>query len=119
MKFVPYWLDTAPPFTAGREGPPPARADVVVVGGGLNAVSAALALARRGADTVLVESMGHNGHGVQMSTYMGQRMAEVMAGRPEANVWEGLDRPTIPGDFALGWGLPLVGAYYRLQGIQC
>lgn len=65
----------------------------------------------------LFYSMGHNGHGVQMSTYMGQRMAEVMAGRPEANVWEGLDWPTIPGRFALRWGLPLVGAYYRLQDI--
>ena len=65
----------------------------------------------------VIYSMGHNGHGVQMSTWMGQRMAEVMAVRPEANVWEGLDWPAIPGHFALGWGLPLVGAYYRLQDI--
>jgi len=49
---------------------------------------------------------------------MGQRMAQVMAGRPEANVWDdGLDWPAIPGHFAPGWGLPLVGAYYRLQDI--
>ena len=65
----------------------------------------------------LFYSMGHNGHGVQMSTYMGQRMAEVMDGKPEANVWDGLDWPAIPGHFALNWGLPLVGAYYRLQDI--
>ena len=65
----------------------------------------------------LFYSMGHNGHGVQMSTYMGQRMAEVMAGRPDANVWNGLNWPAIPAHFALGWGLPLVGAYYRLQDI--
>ena len=34
-----------------------------------------------------------------------------------SDVWEGLDWPAIPGHFALGWGLPLVGAYYRLQDI--
>ena len=42
MKSVPCWLDTVPPFTGEREGPVPARADAVVVGGGLNGVSAAL-----------------------------------------------------------------------------
>ena len=65
----------------------------------------------------LFYSLGYNGHGVQMSTYMGQCMAEVMAGRPDANLWQGLDWPAIPGHFALGWGLPLVGAYYRLQDL--
>jgi len=29
----------------------------------------------------------------------------------------GLDWPAFPGHFALAWGLPLVGAYYRLQDI--
>ena len=61
--------------------------------------------------------MGHDGHGAQMSTCMGQRMPEVMAGRPEAKVRDGLDRPAIPGRFALRWGLPLVGAYHRRQDI--
>ena len=65
----------------------------------------------------LFYSLGHNGHGVQMSTYMGERMAEVMTGNTSANVWHGLDWPAIPGHFALGWMLPLVGAYYRLQDI--
>jgi len=55
MKFVPYWLDTAPPFTGANPSPPPAHADVVVIGGGLNGVSAALALAQRGVDVVLLE----------------------------------------------------------------
>ena len=65
----------------------------------------------------LFYSLGHNGHGVQMSTYMGQQMAEVMAGNTTANVWDGLAWPAIPGHFTLGWTLPVVGAYYRLQDI--
>ena len=42
MKLEPYWLATAPAFTAGATGPLPARADVVVVGGGFTGLSAAL-----------------------------------------------------------------------------
>ena len=34
-------------------------------------------------------SMGYSGHGVQMATYMGRQMAEVMCGDPEANPWIG------------------------------
>ena len=65
----------------------------------------------------LFYSLGHNGHGVQMSTYMGQQMAAVMAGDNTANVWRDLDWPAIPGHFALGWMLPAIGAYYRLQDV--
>jgi glycine/D-amino acid oxidase-like deaminating enzyme len=56
MKLESYWLDTAPPFTGAANGPPPARADVVIVGGGFTGLSAALALARRGASVVLLEA---------------------------------------------------------------
>ena len=63
----------------------------------------------------LFYSLGHNGHGVQMSTLMGQRMAELMSGKASNNPWQGLDWPAVPGHFALSWTLPLVGAYYRLQ----
>ena len=67
------------------------------------------------AEAGIHESQGVRG--LPLSTGMGQRMTQVMAGQPDANVCEGLDRPTIPGDFAFGRGLPLVGAYYRLQDI--
>ncbi|MYM91222.1 FAD-binding protein, partial [Rugamonas sp. FT82W] len=52
MKLESYWLDTAPQFTAGARDALPASADVVVVGGGYTGLSAALALARRGASVV-------------------------------------------------------------------
>lgn len=56
MKLEPYWLDTAPAFAAGAEGPVEGEADVVVVGGGFTGLSAALALARKGASVVLLEA---------------------------------------------------------------
>ncbi len=56
MKLESYWLDTAPPFQAAAQGAVPPRADVVVVGGGFTGLSAALALAERGATVVLLEA---------------------------------------------------------------
>jgi glycine/D-amino acid oxidase-like deaminating enzyme len=56
MKLESYWLDTAPPFDAAAQGPVSGRADVVVVGGGFTGLSAAHALASRGASVVLLEA---------------------------------------------------------------
>ena len=56
MKLDSYWLDTAPAFDGAAQGPVDGRADVVVVGGGFTGLSAALALARRGASVVLLEA---------------------------------------------------------------
>jgi glycine/D-amino acid oxidase-like deaminating enzyme len=56
MKLECLWLDTAPSFTRGVEGPVSGRADVVVVGAGFTGVSAALALARRGASVTVLEA---------------------------------------------------------------
>src|SRR5689334_896953 len=51
-----YWLDTAPPFRGAAAGPVEGRADVAVIGGGFTGLSAALALARRGASVVVLEA---------------------------------------------------------------
>lgn len=59
-------------------------------------------------------AMGYSGHGVQMSTHMGQCMAEVMTGKPDANPWRDLDWPAIPGHFGPPWFLPFVGLYYKV-----
>ncbi len=56
MKLESYWLASAPKFTAGAEGPVAGRADVVVVGAGFTGLSAALALAKRGANVVVLEA---------------------------------------------------------------
>ncbi|MER5211851.1 FAD-binding oxidoreductase [Streptomyces sp. NPDC002838] len=58
-------------------------------------------------------SMGYAGHGVQMATYMGRVMAEVMDGHPEVNPVRGLAAPRIPLYNGTAWFLPFAGAYYR------
>lgn len=60
-------------------------------------------------------SMGYSGHGTQMSTHMGQVMAEVMNGNPCANPWRDFAWPAIPGHTGKPWFLPLVGAYYQIK----
>jgi len=36
---------------------------------------------------------------------------------PAARLWHDTDWPAIPGHFAIGWALPLIGAYYRLKDL--
>jgi len=56
MKLESYWLDTAPAFKGGAQGPVEGRADVVVIGAGFTGLSAALALARKRASVVVLEA---------------------------------------------------------------
>lgn len=58
MRFAPYWLDSAPAFTAGAEGPVEGKVDVAIIGGGLTGLSAALGFARRGARVVVLGADG-------------------------------------------------------------
>lgn len=63
----------------------------------------------------LYYSMGYAGHGVQMATYMGHCMAEVMDGHPEANPVRGFRAPLVPLYNGPAWFLPFAGAYYRAK----
>lgn len=56
MELRPYWQATATAFTAEAAGPVEGQVDVVVIGGGFTGLSAALALAERGASVVVLEA---------------------------------------------------------------
>ncbi len=65
MKLTSYWLDTAPPFTGGAQGPIEGSYDVAVIGGGFTGLTAALTLAKKGARVILLEAetIGHGASG--------------------------------------------------------
>lgn len=119
MKPLSYWLDTAPAGPDYSSVEVPGKADVAVVGGGLTGLSTAIhamdRLCHAGEHDGLYYSLGYNGHGVQMATYMGKQMAEVMAGHPEANPWHGLPFPAVPLHFGPPWFLPFADLYYRAK----
>ena len=50
------WSDTVSASVAESAAPPPQRVDVAVIGGGITGLSAALALARRGASVAVLET---------------------------------------------------------------
>jgi glycine/D-amino acid oxidase-like deaminating enzyme len=56
MKLAAYWLETAPTFGGGERGGVEGRTDVAVIGGGFTGLSAAYALASRGAKVVVLEA---------------------------------------------------------------
>lgn len=56
MKLDSYWLDTAPEFRDGEQGPVEGHSDVVVIGGGFTGLSAALELATRSVSVTLLEA---------------------------------------------------------------
>ncbi|MFZ2997934.1 NAD(P)/FAD-dependent oxidoreductase [Sphingobium sp.] len=74
-------------------------------------------LPRAGERDGLYYSMGYSGHGVQMATHMGQQMARVISGEPDANPWGQLDWPSVPGHFGKPWFLPMVGLWYKWQDV--
>jgi len=75
MKLESYWTASAPAFVP-RAADLPAQCDVAIVGGGFTGLSAALALARRGASVVVLEA--------------GQRVAAEASGRNGGHVNNGL-----------------------------
>jgi glycine/D-amino acid oxidase-like deaminating enzyme len=62
-------------------------------------------------------SVGYCGHGVQMATYMGRQMAEVMDGDAAANPWGDFPFKPVPFHHGRPWFLPFVGMYYRAKDL--
>jgi glycine/D-amino acid oxidase-like deaminating enzyme len=84
MSSESYWLDTAPTFLGGQVGPVEGQVDVAIVGGGFTGLSAARALAMKGARVavfeagrVIGEASGRNGG--QCNTGVAQDYAALSA----------------------------------------
>lgn len=96
MKLDSYWTDSAPAFVPeARELP--AQVDVAIVGGGFTGLSAALALARRGARVAVLEA--------------GARVAAEASGRNGGHVNNGL--AVDYADVAAKVGVEQARAWYR------
>jgi glycine/D-amino acid oxidase-like deaminating enzyme len=96
VKLASYWLDSAPAYT-NPSGVLPDRCDVAVVGAGFTGLSAALALARRGASVVVLEAA--------------ERVAAEASGRNGGHVNNGL--ATDYAELARKVGVERARAWYR------
>ncbi len=70
---------------------------------------------RAGEQDGLLYGMGYSGHGAQMSTLIGQSLADMAMGRGDTNPLEGLTWPAIPAHSGKPWFLPLVGLWFGLK----
>jgi glycine/D-amino acid oxidase-like deaminating enzyme len=60
-------------------------------------------------------AMGYAGHGVALSTYLGQQIANRIAGQEWHNPFEGMNFPTMPLYNGNPWFLPFAALYYRFM----
>ncbi|MHC2484712.1 NAD(P)/FAD-dependent oxidoreductase [Rhizobium leguminosarum] len=73
---------------------------------------------RAGSAEGVIYSMGYSGHGAQLSTFMGNALADMAMGRKDANPLDGFAWPAVPLHAGNPWFLPIVGTYYRLKDLM-
>jgi glycine/D-amino acid oxidase-like deaminating enzyme len=70
---------------------------------------------RAGSSDGVIYGMGYSGHGAQMSTLIGNVLADIAMGRKDTNPLDGLAWRAVPMHTGKPWFLPIVGAYYRMK----
>ncbi|MEO2037237.1 MAG: FAD-binding oxidoreductase [Martelella sp.] len=70
---------------------------------------------RAGSADGMIYGMGYSGHGAQMSTLVGQVLADMAMGDDSTNPLAGLNWPTIPAYSGKPWFLPAVGLWFKLK----
>ena len=70
---------------------------------------------RAGEADGMIYGMGYSGHGAQMSTLLGQALADMAQGRHDTNPLEGMDWPAVPALNGKPWFLPLAGMWFGLK----
>lgn len=115
LKLTPYWWDRTPrPELA--EAPPPARADVLVIGSGFTGLSAALETARGGRATIVLDA---EDAGFGCSTRNGGQIStSIKAGYAELSRRHGAEhagRILAEGRNSLAW----VGEFVARERIDC
>ncbi|TIP99811.1 MAG: FAD-binding oxidoreductase [Mesorhizobium sp.] len=72
---------------------------------------------RAGTADGLIYGMGYSGHGAQLSTLIGNVLADIAMGRTDTNPIGGMDWNAVPLHTGKPWFLPMVGTYYRLKDL--
>jgi len=70
---------------------------------------------RAGVADGMVFGMGYSGHGAQLSTLLGQVLADLAMGRTDTNPLDGMDWPAVPALNGRPWFLPLAGMWFKLK----
>ncbi|WP_299665600.1 FAD-binding oxidoreductase [uncultured Ruegeria sp.] len=97
-----------------RMFPQMAEVDIDYCWGGLVGMTADR-YPRAGTAEGMLFAMGYSGHGAQMSTLMGQSLADMAMGREDTNPLAGMDWSPVPLHSGKPWFLPLVGLYFGLK----
>ena len=70
---------------------------------------------RAGEADDMIYAMGYSGHGAQMSTLLGQTLADLAMGKTDTNPLAGMDWPAVPALNGRPWFLPLAGLWFKLK----